>query len=215
MSQPYALMGHKIYKAVRAAGVKNIELEKLLDVNHDTIWKTFTGYRRPTLDELAVICNLTKKTFDFFLADEPKFKTAVTPPHTNPHAIPLVTWAHLKQTENFSLFYPILSNTPTIVPPVIGGELMFATQITTNEYFPAFVVNDYIVIDPDKEPRDGCFVVVRHWSLNIDIIRKYQLSEEGPELVHPSKRENEAILFVPNGEYRIIGVIVSKSQLMI
>lgn len=80
----------------------------------------------------------------------------------------------------------------------------FATTLIDNSMQPAFLSGDIVIVDPDRQPKPGDFVLAHIVSTNENIIRKYRETDE-----HTAKNKSYELTAL-NADWRTVRISSGK-----
>jgi hypothetical protein len=81
----------------------------------------------------------------------------------------------------------------------------FAYRIETNEYFPYFNVGDILIIDPEENPKAGCFLFI--FAEDKPQIHRFYPGKPSL-LIHPAKPHKIRTILTPKDKILLMGQVV-------
>lgn len=150
------LLGNKIKKAMKEAGLTQQKLADKLGITNPVINAWIKGKRNPTVNSIKRIASATDKPFSFFMGEsnvlENKIELSLIP----------VRGVSSATEEKF-----ILEETETYLPFRKTGPNQFAIKITGNcmvdpdDPRNSIYDGDYVIVDPDATVNNGDVIVAR------------------------------------------------------
>lgn len=191
---------------------KRISQDKMaqaLGINRSTLTHVLTNRTQITLDRLIAIADvlqintrlLTDGTIDIPAG-------IVKLSNVNVRHLTFIAlntthkWRSLMDDPKYILEQP---STPADVSGLSNNA--FYTKVDTNLLSPIFSLNDTIIIDPDRAPKDGNYILATILRNNSNVIRQYY--SEGNK-VYLKAAENMPLETLSSKDIKIIGVIISR-----
>lgn len=170
--------------------IKPAELARLTNLPQPTVQRIVAGTTmRPHLSSLEPIAKFFSLSIDQLIGLEPipwlenKMHSAVQINH-----VPIIDWNEVlpwldMRSENYTD-----SNGKTIITDAKIGKKTFALTVKDSSMEPVFNIGTRIIIDPEKELKDRCFLVIKFSDSNEAIFR--QLLIDGNDyFVKPLSKE--------------------------
>lgn len=167
------LLGNKIKKAMKEAGLTQQKLADKLGITNPVINAWIKGKRNPTVHSIKRIASATDKPFSFFMGEsnvlENKIELSLIP----------VRGVSSATEEKF-----ILEETETYLPFRKTGPNQFAIKITGNcmvdpdDPRNSIYDGDYVIVDPDAPVNNGDVIVARLDGEYSTVKRMYKHGDE-------------------------------------
>ncbi len=191
--------------------IKPAELARLTHLPQPTVQRIIAGTTsRPHLSSLEPIAKFFSISIDQLLGLEPipwlanKEYLSMRARH-----VPIIEWGEVTSWLNASAETSIPADKDTIISDTNVGRKTFALTVKDASMEPVFHINTKVIIDPEKEIKDRCFVVVKFSDCNEAIFR--QLIIDGNEhFVKPLSKEltHAKMRKISPKDAKICGVLV-------
>jgi SOS-response transcriptional repressor LexA len=168
------------------------------------------GKKSATFEKIMQILKAYRANMQEFLWETGYFWGGVSPiPPGTWRRIPRISWAAAGTwLEKADSFQP--QDAEDWVNSSAKGEKVFALPIKDNSMEPDFCKGDGIVIDPNRKPGSGHFVIATS-SDNKATFRQYVISGK-TTVLHPLNPKYKDIVLHEGDGYRIVGVMVESSR---
>lgn len=125
-----------------------------------------------------------------------------------PRAVPMILLSNARQYVQSSKQHDDISTLQEVIGKIslenrskeIASKKTFAITLTDNSMHPKFSVNDIVIVDPEKKPQPGDFVLVHIVASGNNIIRKYRESDQ-----HSAKNQSFELIAL-NPDWGIVRV---------
>lgn len=178
------------------------KLEQNQRVPREKLIKKICDFFKITEEELFVSADyLIRKNFEIKRFTEAQM--AVT-------KIPLISWVSANRfNEASDIFTP--GDAEEWVYTTARGKRMFALKVKNDCMEPEFREGERIIVDPDIQPENGDFVVIRDTKNNEATFK--QLKKYGNKIVlHPLNPKYQDIELDHDKRYVIVGKVVGKDK---
>lgn len=182
------------------------DLSTRLKVHKRTISNWETGFRFPNSKQRKKICDFFGiSEAELFLEDSHQLQIS----NQSISSVPVISWVHANQFADISDPFPVgVSDTYVLTPA--KGKSMFALKIKNDCMEPEFLEGETIIVNPDAEPKNGDFVIVRDNKSKEATFK--QLKIYGNKIIlHPLNAKFPDIELEEEADrYEIIGKVVEK-----
>lgn len=162
-----AVFSERLKYLMEANGTKLKELSAYLDVGISTIGAWREGRNEPKYNMLDKIATYYQVTVGYLVGSE-----NVQPCENTPHLIPIINFVQAgKMTDISDIPYTDMETMPLYEG---FNKNCFALKVVGDSMSPKFNEGDIIVIDPDKEPKTGDYVVASTSNNESATFKKYK-----------------------------------------
>lgn len=209
-------LGQKVNIARREAKLKQEDLAEKIGVSSRTIIRFEKDEAAPNLEDIQKIAKATgKQLVDFLPAvDDSKGLTFEIKKFSESqiavNKIPLISWVSANRFgEANDSFAP--ADAEEWIYTTAKGERMFALKVKNDCMEPEFREGDRIIVNPEIQPENGDFVVVRDNKNNEATFK--QLKKYGKKIIlHPLNPKYPDIELAYDKRYVIVGKVVGKDK---
>lgn len=203
-------IGKKIELSRREKNWNQTDLAKATDIARPTISLYETDKIEIGIDNLRKISDVLGKPLSYFL-DEPDLEIKNFTEEKLPvRKIPLISWVSANRFGDASDPFP-----PGVADEweytTARGKRMFALKVKSDCMEPVFYEGEVITINPDIQPLNGDYVVVKDTLKNEATFKQYKVY--GKKIVlHPLNPKYQDIEIDHENRYEIIGKVVYKGM---
>jgi len=211
-------------KAARAhAGLKQPELANLVGVTQAVISNLERGVAGSSkvLPKIARACGvrgdwLTMESGPMLdkLVTGRQQVSDVAPGPEMPGTLPVISYIQAGEfCEAIDLFEPGYAEEFLPIRPVSVGPHAYALRVEGRSNHPVIQDGEVVIVDPDKSPDSGKFVVAKRHSDGHVTLKQLKYSEGEPYIEAANENWPDRIIKV-DGDWSICGVVVGKYQPM-
>ena len=216
-------LSERVKVARSHAGLKQPELAKLAGVTQAVISNLERGVAGSSkkLPKIARVCGvrvdwLTMESGP--MLDDPATVQAhgsdVEPGPDMPGSIPIISYIQAGEfCEAVDLFQPGYAEDFLPIRPANAGPHVYALRVEGRSNHPVIQDGEVVIVDPDKSPDSGKFVVAKRHSDGHVTLKQLKYSEGDPYLEAANENWPDRIIKV-DGDWSICGVVVGKYQPM-
>lgn len=207
---PKMTLKEKIRKARREKDFSQTFLAKAINVSLRTFQRFEEGITVPGLEEIKKICEVTGKGISYFLEETDFEIKKFAESQMAVNKIPLISWVSANRFgEANDSFTP--GDAEEWIHTTAKGARMFALKVKSDCMEPEFREGERIIINPDIQPENGDFVVVRDNKKNEATFK--QLKKYGKKIIlHPLNPKYQDIELDNDKRYVIVGKVVGKDK---
>lgn len=191
--------------------IKPAELARLTNLPQPTIQRIVAGTTsRPHLSSLEPIAKFFSLSIDQLLGLEP-IPWLANKAYVSTHIkqVPVIDWNEVMPWLNSNSDININFQGNTIISDVTSGQKTFALTVKDASMEPVFNIGTKIIIDPEKDLKDRCFLVVKFSDNNEAVFR--QLVVDGNDyFVKPLSKElnDSKMRKITPQDTKICGILV-------
>lgn len=209
-------IGQRIKQARKDAKLTQDELAAQLNVKKSRISAWERGIRRPLLEDIITIGNAlsVEAAYLFCLSDTTfsdkyytQLKEKLVPVIDNEEIINFKKILQADLFDNLKLYPHVLSEKQS-------GYAYFAIKITEKSMFPDLLIDDIVIIDPEREPEPGNFILIHSHANNKSFIRKLrQITQpDGTIIYHGIASNKDWPITILNEKDKILGVLIQQHR---
>lgn len=213
----------RLKAARKHAGLTQGELAAKLGINQVSISDLERGKSQSSSHayKIALICKVTPDWLimgEGSMLDDPATVQAhgsdVAPGPEMPGTLPVISYIQAGEfCEAIDLFEPGYAEEFLPIRPVSVGPHAYALRVEGRSNHPVIQDGEVVIVDPDKSPDSGKFVVAKRHSDGHVTLKQLKYSEGEPYIEAANENWPDRIIKV-DGDWSICGVVVGKYQPM-
>lgn len=153
--------GERLKMAREKKCVSQQKIADLFGIDRISVSNWERGKNPPTADKLAKLSEFLDISVDWLLGTEKDSNVASTTIRFKTKTVPLISWVQAGQWKEVNDIHPVGQSDEYISVTAKVGPNAIALKVRGDSMEPEFPEGSIIIVDPDREAKNGSYVVVR------------------------------------------------------